>query len=610
LAQRAGLREILELAKTARPGPDHWLFPAALISTSLLLLAPGAALSIALSLVGHSRASRRCFIGLSSVVVLLSLLDLDLLQSIGRHVTEIAVLALQPQGHIAGGNAWAWGFVVLKWCALAVVGTSLVTLSCERLVAVVTARSSPFLRWALAGAAGVTWLMLVSAPLLLLRAWGSHPLVERLYASALVDVRPGHDGLDGPSTLDPRLRGLYARLRSAYKLAFPRFTAGKPGDSAPIPLPVRPPNVILIVTESFRHDAFGPELMPRLSRWAERGIFAPQHDSGSIYSQSGAFALLYGRSPATYHQTLDARVPPQFCTTFRNSGYECAYFTGHPKQWFRREEFLNDQVMDHFVHDDRGTWPEWDKRALDGMVQLVNTSEKPILAIVLLMSSHFEYRYPSRYEIDRPVADASWMVTQVSTLGPEARIPHMNRYRNCMRFIDDLVADAVDQLDPAKNLVVFTGDHGESIYDDGHYTHGYSFADIETRTPLAMVGPGVPPLRLDTPTAHIDVLPTVVHAISGQSQRIANVHGIDWLANERHESLLASHSPVNRQRVETQLRAAGRRLRLDLDLTRPYVTLLGFEDELGKPLPTPELTDRDVIDLATAFEDQLSVLRH
>jgi membrane-anchored protein YejM (alkaline phosphatase superfamily) len=367
--------------------------------------------------------------------------------------------------------------------------------------------------------------------------------------------------------------------------------------------------VVLIVTESFRHDAFGPELMPRLAHWAEQGLVSTRHDAGTIYSQSAAFALLYGRSPAAFHQTLDARVSPQFCTTLRSSGYQCAYFTGHPKEWQRREEFLNEQTMDHFVHDDRGTWPEWDRRALEGMVALVNTSQKPIFAIVLLMSSHFEYRYPAEYEIDKPVANSAWKATAVNTLGPDAEVPHRNRYRNCMRFIDDLVSDSIARLDPQRNLVIFTGDHGESINDDGHYTHGYSFTEIVTRTPFVMVGPGVAPALLDTPTLHIDVLPSVLHALSGNKQTIANVHGIDWFAGERHASLLESHSPHNKHSFEAQLRAAGRHLRLDLDLTRPHVTLLGFEDAMGRLQPTPNLTQPEVKELADAFEQQLAILR-
>jgi hypothetical protein len=499
--------------------------------------------------------------------------------------------------------------MLAQWSVLAVIGTTLITLVSQHIVHLLATALTPLLRRTLAAAAGAAALMAILGPLMLLQGWRNNPVVERLYSSALFDPRGEFGSLDDQGNLDPGLKVLYPRLRNAYKAAFSGITTGKPIDTAKRALPTRPPNVVLIVTESFRHDALGAELMPRTTRWAENGLVSTRHDSGTIYSQSGMFALLYGRSPALYHQTLDAHVPPQLCVTLRKSGYECAYFTGHPKEWLRREEYLSPQTMDRFVHDDRGTWPEWDQRALDGMVQLVNTSDKPVFAIVLLMSSHFEYQYPPRYEIDRPVSDTVWRVTETSALGPEAEVPHRNRYRNCMRFIDDAVAGAVDRIDPKKNLVIFTGDHGESINDDGHYTHGYSFAEIITRTPFAMVGPGVEPRRLDTPTSHIDVLPSVLHALTGEPQHVTHTQGIDWLGGEQRSVEFESHSRPSGQSIEAQLRWSGYRLRLDLGLDTPQVTLLGFENELGQLEATPALTEREATALAAAFEGELAALR-
>jgi phosphoglycerol transferase MdoB-like AlkP superfamily enzyme len=607
--QRHALAIILTLGETMRPGPDPWLLPAALISISLILLTPGLLIASALVLAGRRRASRAAFVAVSSLAVALAMIDLDLLRSIGRHVPEIAAVALQPHGHVAGGGLGGWFIMLAQWLALAVIGTTLVTLVSQYGVDLLTTALTPLLRYTLAAAGGVAVLMAILGPIMLLQGWRNNPVVERLYSSALFDPRDEFGSLDDQGNLDPGLKVLYPRLRDAYKAAFAGITTGKPLDLAKATLPTRPPNVVLIVTESFRHDAFGAELMPRMTRWSENGLVSTRHDSGSMYSQSGMFALLYGRSPALYHQTLDAHVPPTLCVTLRNSGYECAYFTGHPKEWLRREEFLNPQTMDRFVHDDRGTWPEWDQRALDAMVQLVNTSEKPVFAIVLLMSSHFEYQYPSQYEIDRPVSDSSWRVTSTSALGPEAEVPHRNRYRNCMRFIDDAVAGAVDRIDPQKNLVIFTGDHGESINDDGHYTHGYSFSEIVTRTPFAMVGPGVERSRLDTPTSHMDVLPSVLHALSGHRQPVAHTQGIDWFSGERRTIEFESHSPPSGRTIEAQLRWSGYRLRLDLGLHSPHVTLFGFENELGQLVPTPALTQREATGLAAAFEDELAALR-
>jgi phosphoglycerol transferase MdoB-like AlkP superfamily enzyme len=610
VVQRRAFEPILALAHKVRPGPDPWLLPLALVSTSLLTLVPGVVVACVLMALGRSKDSRRAFISLASLAMLAALLDIDLLRSVGRHLTELVAIAWQPHGHVAGGEWAAWAVAVAKWSIVAVAGTWLITVACQWLVASLMKRLTVLLRRVVSFAAVVLVAMVVAAPLLLLQTWRRNPAVERLYASALFDSRTYAESPDDMENLDPGLRRLTPRFRSAYRLAFPALSEGTAGDATTAVLPQRPPNVILIVTESLRHDVFGPELMPRITRWAEGGLTAAQHDSGTMYSQSGMFALLYGRNPAVFHQTLDAGVPPQFCVSLRNRGYECAYFTGHPKIWQRREEFLNERTMDRFVHDDRGTWPEWDQRALDNMVNLVSTSEKPVFAIVLLMSSHFEYQYPPEFEIDRPVSDTAWHVTMVSALGPEAEVPHRNRYRNCIRFIDDMVGRTLDRIDPSRNLVIFTGDHGESINDDGHYTHGYTFAEIVTRTPLAMVGPNVKPGRLDVPTSHVDVLPSVLHLLHGEPQAIRHVQGIDFFGSERWHSKLEAHSSPNGQKVEAQLRAGGRFIRMNFNREQPDVTLLGFEDNLGQPLPTPELGEREVVDISTALEEQLARLRN
>ena len=243
------------------------------------------------------------------------------------------------------------------------------------------------------------------------------------------------------------------------------------------------------------------------------------------------------------------------------------------------------------------------------MVRLASESQKPIFAIVLLMSSHFEYRYPPQYEIDRPVADSTWNVTSVASLGADAETPHRNRYRNCMRFIDDVVSDAIERLDPARNVVVFTGDHGESIHDDGRYTHGYSFADIVTRVPFAMVGPGVAPVQLAQPTYHIDVLPSVLHVLSGQPPQLAHIQGRDWFSEPAPDSALDAFSPPDRWVIQTQLRAEGLRLRLDLDARAPDVTLFGFEDGLAHLISTPTLSQQQQDGLVRALQEQMLALR-
>jgi len=608
--QRSGVDELLGLSRLQLAGEEPWLLPAVVVSTSTVLLLPALLLATALQRYGRSTLSRRAYLALASLALFLLLLDLDLQRSVGRHITEILQVALQPHGHIAAGaGLGGWLRNLLQWGVLATAGTAVVTFVCQHLASSIQARLTPLLARTLGGAGCFCLGVLAIGPQVMRDGWRNQTLLERTYGTLLLDLRLGSAEPDDTMLTDPVLRELYPRLRESYRKAFPTFFTGRPLDPAAVALPAEPPNVILIVTESLRRDVFGPELMPRLTHWAQDGMVAAAHGPGTIYSQAAMFALLYGRSPAVYHQTLDAHVPPQLCATLRASGYECDYFTGHPKVWLRREEYLNPETMDHFVHDDRGTWPEWDQRALDNMVNTVSSAKKPVFAIVLLMSSHFEYQYPPQYEIDRPVSNSTWHVTNPATLGPEAAIPHRNRYRNSVRFIDDVVADAIAKLDPKRNLVIFTGDHGESLYDDGHYSHGYAFSEAVTKTPFAMVGPGVEPSRVERVTSHVDVLPTVLHVLTGRPQTVRHIQGVDWLASEPQRSFLETYASDWRNKIQAQLRVGDTFLRMDLEVGAPRLKLLGFEDAFGNLLPSPDISAARAEELARAFDEQLGALR-
>jgi membrane-anchored protein YejM (alkaline phosphatase superfamily) len=607
--QRSGFAELLGLARLELGGEEPWLVPTTVLSTSLIAIAPALSVALLLQRAARPRASRLAFIALASLALFLLMLDLDLLRSFGRHLSEVVRVAREPEGHVAGGQALQWLRPILEWGGLALSASWGSVWLARRVAQPIAQRLSPLLRRAFGWTCGVLALALVIVPHLMHAGWRSAGLYERMYAALLFDPRLGIGTADAAEPVDPVLRALAPRLRRAYREAYPALAIGEPASTAPVALGERPPNVVLLVTESLRHDVFGPELMPRLTRWAEGGLTLTQHDAGTTYSHAALFALLYGRSPAIYHQTLNAHVPPQLCVTLRASGYECAYITGHPKVWLRREEFVNPQTMDHFVHDDRGTWPDWDRRALDNLVELANHNQKPLFAIVLLMSSHFGYEYPPEYERDLPVAHSTWNVTSPRALGPEAELPHRNRYKNCMRFIDDLVSEAIGRLDPRRNLVIFTGDHGESINDDGRYTHGYSFAEIVTRTPFAMVGPGVTPGQLQRHTYHADLLPSLLHLLHGSPVSVPHVQGSDWFSDPEPTAMLLSYAPPSEYVVQGQLRTAGLRLRLDFDARSPQLTLLGFEDELGHLIPTPPLTPDAQAGLVRAFEGQLSLWR-
>ncbi|HEX2882834.1 MAG TPA: sulfatase-like hydrolase/transferase [Polyangiaceae bacterium] len=606
--QRSTYRTLLNLEHNQLTSDEGWLLPLAAIGANLGLLLLAAVIGVVLRLAHVQRWLLGFTLALGSVTYWL-LFDLVLYRSIGRHLSATLKFALLPQGRAAAGDLGIWVWSAVLWLVITAILTGGVVYGPRWLLGRTRGHVSDMVSWIIAGA---QWLLVAGVYLagpMLQDNWRHQALRERLHGMFVIDPRawsPAAKTHGGAN--ETRLQ---RELIASYRNLFPLLFAAKPSAVEPQAVPAASlPNVILIVTESLRFDVFTPELMPRLVDWANQGTVFEQHSADAPYSETAMFSLVYGRSPLIYHTTLDAKIQPVLFTELRSLGYECAFFTGHPRIWMRREEFLNESTLDRYVHDDTGSWPEWDRKALDAAVGLANAPQrsKPVFALVLLMSTHYEYRYPPEYERHLPVPDSIWPMSQIGALGPAARIPHWNRYKNSVAFVDDVVSDAIARLDPARNVVIFTGDHGESIGEDGRYGHGYSFSEKIMRVPLAIVGGPFGQRRLSEVSSHVDLLPTLLPLLGGRIPQHA--HGINLLSPHaaREQSFLA-HAAVDRHQADALLIDRGRRLRLQLDLDTPQLTVQGLEDELGRLLPSQTLDNATEQSLIDAFHQQLDRVR-
>lgn len=606
--QRSTYRSLLDLGHNPLAGDETWALPLAALAANLGVILPALLLGVAFRLF----RLKRWLTGYCSVLAVALywlLFDLVLYQSIGRHLSTTLSFALLPQGRAAAGDLGLWAWNATLWLIASAVLSFGLVLGLRFVLLQVLRRARSAMLGVIAGAKWILLLGILVAGPLAQNAWTHLALRERLHGMFAIDPRiwspiPSSDA----ASTETRLQ---KALSVSYRNFFPLIFAAKPiqvepPETTPSPLP----NVVLIVTESLRNDVFTPELMPRLFGWAQGGTIFEDHYATAPYSETAMFSLLYGRSPLVYHSTLDSRISPPLFAELRALGYECAFFTGHPKIWMRREEFLNEGTLDQYVHDDVGSWPDWDKKALDRAVNLANAPgrTKPIFALVLLMSTHFEYRYPPEYERHVPVANSIWPLTRISALGPEARTPHWNRYQNSVAFVDDLVADTVAKLDPAHNVVIFTGDHGESVGDDGRFGHGYSFSDKITRVPFVIVGGPFGKRQIPELSSHLDLLPTLLPALGGRAPK--HTHGIDLLSpHAPRERLLLAHAAVERRQADALLLDHNLRLRMQLDLREPQITVQGLEDELGRLLPSQALSSGAEAELVAAFQDELDRIR-
>ena len=367
--------------------------------------------------------------------------------------------------------------------------------------------------------------------------------------------------------------------------------SGPPVSDVPA-LPGGPrPHVVVIALESLRSDSIDPRWMPRLSRWAEGGLRLERHASSGNASQLGLFSLLYGLNALRYEPALNSRSPAALPLVLRAAGYRSVLLDDSAIPWQRMQEYLSALNFDEVATDVEGRWPERDGRTIGKIRGLVGGASPPTFAFAYLQSTHFDYSSPPAYQRFQPVSRGGlFSFESLRRAGKEGQAFQegwRNRYRNVLAFMDDLLGDLVERVDPARTIVVITGDHGESFGEDGLWLHAGRLSDQQTRTPLVLRGPGIARGVITAPTIHADLLPTLLHAVAGRPVTVRGTYGHDLLGPaeplERRPLLL-----VNFDSKHLQVRWRGERLHLLFSPRSPRLVSFGLQDSRGAFLPVPE----------------------
>ncbi len=444
------------------------------------------------------------------------------------HVLTLAALLKNPDATEVGGGTWA----IIGPYVLPFLGVALAVLVLARVAHPVADRLAGWCGrlgprcGALLATGGFLLPILVALPAQ--RLFSRPILFQQLEAELPVPLPTmvGNTGGLATDALDAFNHRLQTALAPVYGRLLPGIIACPPPDRT-VALGTRRPDVLVIVLESWRHEVLCPQDMPRLSAFAATGLRLTRHYSAGNNSHPGLFSLLYGRYPLTYHQTLDKHVPAQWPLAMRDNGYLTTYLATTLIAWERMEEYLNHTVFDDIVADDKGNWPGRDERTLARIRGIfARPAPQPRFVVAFLLSTHYPYTYPPRYDVHHPAASEEMVQSPRREL---YRQEILNRYLNAAAFLDDQIGRTLEGVDLSHTIVVLTGDHGESILDDGFMAHGSRLSDAQTRVPLAIFGCGVPAEVVDRPSSHVDVLPTVAHLIAGRHVPIAHSQGRDLL---------------------------------------------------------------------------------
>ena len=607
----AYVHSVLRLTSWKLSQLDSWLVLATIFAKSLVLIA----VPVAVAFVVSKRFGAWSFWLLAGVVPLMILgyigtdmrikvitgqsLEYYLRRAISQHALQwggdgkrYLVPLLLPL--IAGGLGITIGFVIRA--------------RVEDLIARIPVSVA---KWMTRGGLGISFL--IFGLVLAIRPFANQPAaLMRLHQQF-----PCYAAIFHPSTVAPTGKAAFnVDVRQSFsRLAESFLKNSRTGDvlkEVTLPPDSVRPHVVLLILESFRFDSIRADAMPKLSTRAESGYVASHHLSGSNCSPQGAFSLLYGQYATRYDAVLNHGNHPVLCDRWKASGYTTYLAASCIFDYRRMDEMFSALTFDEadFASRPRDQWPQADRETLQNIADRLagdsfadaphesrlgsDNSNEPhsMLAVGYLMSTHYDYQYPEEYEnLELQIDSGNNLESNAYEKNsiPEgiSRRTLLSRYHRSLRFMDDALDQFLSEIDLDRTIVVITGDHGESLYDDGVLSHGSRLSVVQTRTPFVILGAGVSRQRRTAISSHVDLIPTLWQLCGGERISDRCLHGRSLImggetepenGDKSHTGLLVHEFPDSWDLMAIR---GHHRLIINQSRTHASLSVLGFANESG-----------------------------
>jgi arylsulfatase A-like enzyme len=293
------------------------------------------------------------------------------------------------------------------------------------------------------------------------------------------------------------------------------------------------PDVVLIVIDTLRADHLGSygyarDTTPHIDALAADATRYTRAFSHAPWTTPAVAALMTSRIPSTLGITnVQSRLPDEAVLLpelLRDAGYRTAAFVSHSfvsaKWGFAQgfETFDESNVKGHLAT----TSPDVSDLGIAWLRE--HLGEKPVFLLLHYFDPHFGYleqegfafggRDPS-YAGRVRSGSVPGLLTQTDPQLTSEDVDELIRlYDSEIALTDQMVGRVLDALRAAgryeSSIIVLTGDHGEEFLDHGALDHTKTLYNELVHVPLLMKLPGQPAATVETPVAHIDVLPTLI----------------------------------------------------------------------------------------------------
>lgn len=278
------------------------------------------------------------------------------------------------------------------------------------------------------------------------------------------------------------------------------------------------PNVVLLSVDTLRADHLGcygypHDTSPNLDKLAKQSLLFEDAVCEVPLTGPSMGSMLASQFPRQTGMTRNGlRMPddvPLVAEQFQHAGY---YTFCVQSNWTVKAKISGlDRGFD--AYDDGFEKRRWGiiKSERDGdevtniarkMLKQRDTS-KPFFAWIHYSDPHAPYKMRRKFRV---TTEKDFDHKDKARVAPE--------YDAEIKFTDHQIARLREALPRENTVIVFVGDHGESLYEHDYLGHGRRIYQTGLRIPLFIHGPGIEPKRVNTPARGIDVGPTLL-ALAG-----------------------------------------------------------------------------------------------
>ena len=264
-------------------------------------------------------------------------------------------------------------------------------------------------------------------------------------------------------------------------------------------------NILLITIDTLRADrlsCYGSEHLetPNIDSLAKKGILFSRAFANTSTTLPSHTNILLGTTPLYHgvHDNLNFIVSEDYLTLaehLKSQGYSTEAFVGAyslDSRFGLSQGF--DGYDDNYDRSYSKSFPALERKGevvVDNALNRIKSLREPWFLWLHLWDPHVPYESPEPFK------------TQYEK----------NPYDGEVAYVDFVLGKLFDHLNEKdlfeKTMLIFTGDHGESLGQHEESTHSFFAYNTTLWIPLILYAPGIKPGRVDQNVSHLDIFPTI-----------------------------------------------------------------------------------------------------